>query len=152
MTKDKAETYYDRFETLTQDIRSLGHPDLKIFTVAVTATTVRLPYLSAVRYFLVPLHLWLRVYLLTNIPYCSLNCRRPPYWLNIHLNIIYTQVRTAQLRAGSSRGIDGVWVTDASGLPLYTDGLHLITSAQVSSNMNGVPSCYLVRVRVSAVI
>lgn len=43
------------------------------------------------------------------------------------------QVRDAQLHAGSSRGIDGVWVTDAFGLPMFADGLHLVTNAQVGS-------------------
>lgn len=45
------------------------------------------------------------------------------------------QVRDAQLRAGSSAGISGVWVTDALGLPMHTDGLHLLTNAQVQCAM-----------------
>ncbi|CAN0413785.1 unnamed protein product [Ascophyllum nodosum] len=87
ITRDTAETYFDRFETLVQDIRGLGHPHLKIFTVAVTGATTRLPHLTA--------------------------------------------VRNAQLKAGLPGGIDGVWVTDALGLPMYPDGLHLTTEAQV---------------------
>lgn len=43
----------------------------------------------------------------------------------------FDQVRDAQLAAGSSTGINGVWVTDAFGLPMFTDGLHLLTNAQV---------------------
>lgn len=49
MREDTAETYFDRFQTLVNDVRGLGYPDLKIFTVAVTATTLRLPHLVKVR-------------------------------------------------------------------------------------------------------
>lgn len=48
--EDRARTYYERFETLVKDVRSLGYPELKIFTVAVTGTTDRLPYLHQVRF------------------------------------------------------------------------------------------------------
>lgn len=41
------------------------------------------------------------------------------------------QVRDAQLRAGSSAGMSGVWVADALGLPMHRDGLHLLTNGQV---------------------
>ncbi|CAM9347480.1 unnamed protein product [Ectocarpus sp. 13 AM-2016] len=85
--EDRAETYGDRFQTLIEDVRGLGYPDLNIFTVAVTGTTARLPYLQ--------------------------------------------RVRDAQLFAGSPMGIAGVWVTDAFGLPMFPDGLHLVTKAQV---------------------
>eukprot|EP00752_Nemacystus_decipiens_P012128 g10753.t1 len=82
-----AQTYYERFEALVQDIRGLGYPGLKIFTVAVTGSNGRLSFLP--------------------------------------------QVRDAQLRAGSSAGMSGVWVADALGLPMHRDGLHLLTNAQV---------------------
>lgn len=44
----RAQTYYERFETLVEDIRGLGYPDLKIFTVAVTGSNGRLSYLQQV--------------------------------------------------------------------------------------------------------
>lgn len=47
--EDHAHTYYGRFEALVTDVRDLGYPELKIFTVAVTGTTDRLPYLPQVR-------------------------------------------------------------------------------------------------------
>lgn len=49
MREDTAETYFDRFQTLVDDVRGLGYPDLKIFTVAVTGTSHRLPYLVKVQ-------------------------------------------------------------------------------------------------------
>lgn len=52
MKEDTAETYLDRFQTLVNDVRGLGYPDLKIFTVAVTGTTPRLPHLAKVHLFL----------------------------------------------------------------------------------------------------
>ena len=48
MREDTARTYFDRFQTLVGDVRGL-YPDLKIFTVAVTGTTPRLPHLVKVR-------------------------------------------------------------------------------------------------------
>lgn len=47
--ENRAQTYYERFEILVQDIRGLGYPDLKIFTVAVTGSNGRLSYLQQVR-------------------------------------------------------------------------------------------------------
>ncbi|CAM9447251.1 unnamed protein product, partial [Hapterophycus canaliculatus] len=87
MKEDHATTYYERFQTLVKDVRALGFPDLQFFTVAITGTTSRLPYLD--------------------------------------------KVRDAQLHAGSSARTSGVWVVDAFGLPMFTDGLHLLTNAQV---------------------
>lgn len=49
MREDTAETYLDRFQTLVNDVRGLGYPDLQFFTVAVTGTTPRLPHLEKVR-------------------------------------------------------------------------------------------------------
>lgn len=46
--EDRAQTYYERFETLVEDIRSLGYPELKIFTVAVTGSNGRLSFLQQV--------------------------------------------------------------------------------------------------------
>ncbi len=47
----RAQTYYERFETLVKDIRGLGYPDLKIFTVAVTGSIFpRLSFLRQVRW------------------------------------------------------------------------------------------------------
>eukprot|EP00903_Cladosiphon_okamuranus_P008399 g8075.t1 len=85
--EDRARTYYERFETLVEDIRGLGYPELKVFTVAVTGSNGRLTYLQ--------------------------------------------QVRDAQLKAGSSAGMSNVWVVDALGLPMQSDGLHLLTNGQV---------------------
>lgn len=45
----RAQTYYERFETLVNDIRGLGYPDLKFFSVAVTGSIPsRLPFLQQV--------------------------------------------------------------------------------------------------------
>lgn len=50
MKQQTADTYLGRFETFVSDVREqLGFPDLKVFSVAVTATTDRLPHLSKVR-------------------------------------------------------------------------------------------------------
>ncbi|CAM9522870.1 unnamed protein product [Scytosiphon promiscuus] len=87
MEKDCALTYHGRFQTLVKDVRALGYPDLPFFTVAITGTTIRLPYLD--------------------------------------------KVRDAQLHAGSAGWSSRVWVVDAFGLPMSTDGLHLLTNAQV---------------------
>lgn len=46
--EDRAKTYYERFETLVEDIRGLGYPDLNIFTVAVTGSNGRLSFLNQV--------------------------------------------------------------------------------------------------------
>lgn len=48
--EDRAHTYYERFEALVTDVRGLGYPELKFFTVAVTGTTDRLPYLQQVSF------------------------------------------------------------------------------------------------------
>lgn len=50
MKEDDARTYDERFQTLVTDVRALGYPDLRFFTVAITGTTARLPYLDKVRF------------------------------------------------------------------------------------------------------
>ena len=60
----------------------------------------------------------------------DLAVRNPTLWCNFWSN----KVRNAQLRAGCSTGLAGVWVTDAFGLPMLTDGVHLLTNAQVRSH------------------
>lgn len=59
-------------------------------------------------------------------------------YLTCVCNFSLDQVRDAQLAAGSPTGINGVWVTDAFGLPMFTDGLHLLTNAQVCAEIGGV--------------
>lgn len=49
MQEDSASTYLERFKAFVDDVRGLGYPKVSFFTVAVTGTTVRLPFLSKVR-------------------------------------------------------------------------------------------------------
>lgn len=46
MKEETADSYLQRFRTFVDDVRQLGYGPLKVFSVAVTASTDRLPYLS----------------------------------------------------------------------------------------------------------